>query len=48
MATTLYNNFKELLLNGGIDLDTDTIRALIIDDTTAYTPNIDTHVTLTM
>ena len=44
MATTLYNNFKELLLNGGIDLDTDTIRALIIDDTTAYTPNIDTHV----
>lgn len=44
MATTLYNNFKELLLNGGIDLDTDTIEALIIDDTTAYTPDIDNHV----
>ncbi|QCC48103.1 hypothetical protein [Halobellus limi] len=44
MATTLYNNFKTLLLNGGVDLDTDTIRALIIDDSAAYTPDIDTHI----
>jgi hypothetical protein len=44
MATTTYNNFKQLLLNGGVDLDTDTIRALIIDDTTSYTPNVDSHI----
>jgi len=44
MATTTYNNFKQLLLNGGIDLDTDTIRALIIDDSVSYTPDIDNDV----
>lgn len=38
----VYNNFKELLLNGGgIDLDNDTIRVALV--TSSYTPNIDTH-----
>lgn len=40
MATQFYNNAKELLLNGGLDLDTDTIKASL--HTTSYTPNIDT------
>lgn len=39
--TTLYNNFKELLFNGGIDLDTDTIEIALINDSIAYTPDID-------
>jgi len=39
--TDVYNNFKELLFNGGVDLDGDTIRAALVSDTPAYTPDID-------
>ena len=42
--TTLYNNFKELLLNGGVDLDTDTIQMALISDSIAYTPDPDNEV----
>lgn len=41
--TTLYNSFKRDLLSGEVDLDTDTIKVLLLDDTTAYSPNIDTE-----
>lgn len=40
----LYNNGKLKLVNGGIDLDTDTIKAALL--TASYTPNIDTQVFL--
>ena len=36
----LYNNGKKNLMNGGIDLDTDTIKVALLANT--YTPNIDT------
>ena len=39
--TSIYNNFKELLFNGGIDLDTDTIEVALVSDSPAYTPDID-------
>lgn len=39
MATVIYNNAKELLLNGGLDLDTDTIKVSL--HTTSYSPNAD-------
>lgn len=41
MASQLYNSFKRDIMNGGIDLDTDTIRVALV--TSTYTPNIDTH-----
>jgi|GEM_PF-844030 len=41
---SLYNNFKELLFNGGVDLDTDTIRVALISDSPAYGPDVDTEV----
>ena len=41
MASLTYNSFKKHLMNGGIDLDTDTIRvALVTED---YTPDQDAH-----
>lgn len=41
MADVIYNNFKKLIMNGGIDLDTDTIKVALV--TSSYTPNQDTH-----
>ena len=39
----IYNTFKKLIMDGGIDLDTsgDTIKVALC--TSTYTPNIDTH-----
>lgn len=41
MANVLYNSFKRDLMNGAIDLDTDTLKVMLV--TSAYTPNIDSH-----
>lgn len=41
MATVIFNNFKKLIMNGSIDLDTDTIKASF--HTSSYTPNADSH-----
>lgn len=41
MADLIYNVFKLNIMNGGIDLDTDTIKVMLV--TSAYTPNQDTH-----
>lgn len=41
MANAIYNSFKRDIMNGGIDLDTDTIKVALV--TSTYTPNIDTH-----
>ncbi len=38
---TLYNSFKRDIMNGSIDLDTDTIKVMLC--TASYSPNIDTH-----
>lgn len=40
MASVVYNGFKTKIQNGSIDLDTDTIRVVLL--TNSYTPNIDT------
>lgn len=37
---TVYNNFKELLMEGGIDLVNDTIKVALLS---SYTPDVDTH-----
>lgn len=42
MASVVVNNAKALLLNGGLDLDTDTIKCALL--TSSYSPNIDTNV----
>ena len=42
MADVIYNNFKKKIMDGSIDLDTDTIKVALV--TSSYTPNIDTHV----
>jgi len=41
MADIVYNNFKKNIMNGNIDLDSDTIKVALV--TSAYTPNQDTH-----
>lgn len=41
MADVIYNVFKLNILNGGLDLDTDAIKVMLV--TSAYTPNQDTH-----
>lgn len=41
MASQFYNAGKKNLINGLIDLDTDTIRVALL--TSAYTPDIDAH-----
>lgn len=41
MANAIFNSFKRDIANGSIDLDTDTIKIMLV--TSAYTPNIDTH-----
>lgn len=41
MASVIYNSFKRDIANGSIDLDTDTIKVMLV--TSSYAPNIDTH-----
>ena len=41
MASFVYNNGKKYLLDGSIDLNTDTIKVMLT--TSSYTPNEDTH-----
>lgn len=41
MADVIYNAFKKNIMNGNIDLDTDTIKVALV--TSTYTPNQDTH-----
>jgi len=41
MADVVYNSFKRDIMNGSIDLDTDTIHLLLV--TSTYSPNQDTH-----
>lgn len=41
MASVMYNSAKQKLMDGSIDLDTDTIKVALV--TSSYTPNIDTH-----
>jgi hypothetical protein len=41
MANVIYNSFKRDIANGSIDLDTDTIKVMIV--TSAYTPDQDAH-----
>lgn len=41
MANVIYNSFKRDIMNGGIDLDTDTIKVALV--TSSYTPDQDTH-----
>lgn len=42
MANAIYNGFKKKIADGSIDLDTDTIKVMLV--TSVYTPNIATHV----
>ena len=39
MANATYNIFKKSIMNGGIDLDTDTLKVMLVTD--SYTPDID-------
>lgn len=41
--TSIYNNFKKLLFDGSINLNSDTIEVALIDGS-GYTPDIDGHV----
>jgi len=41
--TSIYNSFKKLLFDGGVNLGTDTIEVALIDDSIAYTPDIDSE-----
>lgn len=41
MANAVFNSFKRDVMNGAIDLDTDTLKVMLV--TSAYSPNIDTH-----
>lgn len=41
MPNSIYNSFKRDIANGSIDLDSDTIKLMLV--TSTYTPNIDTH-----
>lgn len=41
MANEIYNSFKRDIMNGSIDMDTDTIKLMLV--TSAYVPNVDTH-----
>ena len=42
MATVIYNSFKQKIMNGSIDLDTDTIKVALVSS--SYTPDQDTHI----
>ena len=41
MANVIYNSFKGKIMDGSIDLDTDTIRVALV--TSTYTPSQDDH-----
>lgn len=41
MADAIYNSFKGKIMDGSIDLDSDTIKVVLV--TSSYTPDIDTH-----
>lgn len=41
MADVIYNSFKGKIMDGSIDLDTDTIKVALV--TSSYTPDADTH-----
>lgn len=41
MADVIYNSFKGAIMDGGVDLDTDTIKVALV--TSTYTPDQDTH-----
>lgn len=41
MADVIYNSFKAKIMDGSIDLDTDTIKVALV--TSTYVPNQDTH-----
>jgi hypothetical protein len=41
MADVIYNSFKAYIMDGSIDLDTDTIDVMLV--TSSYTPDQDTH-----
>lgn len=41
MASVVYNSFKRDIMNGSIDLDTDTVKVMLV--TSTYSPNIDSH-----
>lgn len=41
MADVIYNVFKKYIMNGSIDLDTDTIHVALV--TSTYTPDQDAH-----
>lgn len=41
MADIIFNAFKANIMNGGIDLDTDTIKVALV--TSTFAPNIDTE-----
>lgn len=41
MADIIYNSFKRDIMNGAIDLDTDTINVMLV--TSTYTPDQDAH-----
>jgi hypothetical protein len=41
LASITFNSFKKNIMNGTIDLDSDTIRVALV--TNAYTPDIDAH-----
>lgn len=41
MADVIYNSFKKLIMDGSIDLDTDTIKVALV--TSSYIPDQDTH-----
>jgi hypothetical protein len=42
MASVIYNGFKKKIMDGSIDLDTDTIKVALT--TSSYAANIDSHV----
>lgn len=44
MASVLYNSFKKKIMDGSIDLDTDTIKCALV--TASYTVDIDAHTML--
>lgn len=41
MANVIFNSFKRDIMNGSIDLDTDTIKMMLV--ASAYTPDVDAH-----
>lgn len=41
MANAIYNSAKKKLIDGSIDLDSDTIKVALVQS--GYTPNIDSH-----